>query len=438
MLNIIHNIRLLTFIISWIAAFISIVNNQNAIVDIGVFSFGIFLFLNLFFLTIQSYFIIFILIILSVLLFHQFPSMVEIYQGGKFILIFAGLIPTMGLVRAAALKLNSVKETQKLLSKLSTDISSTGFQIASHLSGSIINTGVFPMLAASIPQGSHHDYRKKVAEASIRGMASSVIWSPFFVAFAVGQVFIDTFNSWLGLLFGVFISIVFTSVSIFLLNRDINLNKLLNSIACLRPIFIYLVVIMTIIVSCALLFNLTALSAVILIMPILILIQCIARPKQIMSITSQTITSMRNNIDDVVIISLAMMVGYLVTQSESHQHILEIYNFQNIPEFFVFITIPTIMCIGSIICVHPVISSTVLLTIFTSNQFDLNHALLMQAHLIGWCAGTLSSVASLTVITCSNLFKVSSIKIAFGENVYVVFFFALFGGLILGTLNLFY
>jgi hypothetical protein len=133
-----------------------------------------------------------------------------------------------------------------------------------------------------------------------------------------------------------------------------------------------------------------------------------------------------------------MMVGYLVTQSESHQHILEIYNFQNIPEFFVFITIPTIMCIGSIICVHPVISSTVLLTIFTSNQFDLNHALLMQAHLIGWCAGTLSSVASLTVITCSNLFKVSSIKIAFGENVYVVFFFALFGGLILGTLNLFY
>jgi len=162
LLKIIHNIRLLTFIISWVSAFVSIVNNQNIIVDIGVFSFGIFLFLNLFFLTIQSYFIIFILIILCVLLFNQFPPMVEIYEGGRFILIFAGLIPTMGLVRAAALKLDSVKETQKLLSQLSTDVSSTGFQITSHLSGSIINTGVFPMLAASIPQDSNHYYRKKL------------------------------------------------------------------------------------------------------------------------------------------------------------------------------------------------------------------------------------------------------------------------------------
>ena len=83
MLKIIHNIRLLTFIISWVAAFISIVNNHNIIVDIGVFAFGIFLFLNLFFLTVQSYFIIFILIILCLLLFHQFPSMVEIYEGGR-------------------------------------------------------------------------------------------------------------------------------------------------------------------------------------------------------------------------------------------------------------------------------------------------------------------------------------------------------------------
>ena len=42
--------------------------------------------------------------------------------------------------------------------------------------------------------------------------------------------------------------------------------------------------------------------------------------------------------------------------------------------------------------------------------------------------------------TCllKNLFKVSSTQIAFGENVFVVFSFALFGGLILGTLNFFY
>ena len=67
---------------------------------------------------------------------------------------------------------------------------------------------------------------------------------------------------------------------------------------------------------------------------------------------------------------------------------------------------------------------------------DINHALLMQAHLIGWCTGTLSSVASLTVITCSNLFNVASLKIAFGENLFVVILFSIFGGGILGILNI--
>ena len=60
----------------------------------------------------------------------------------------------------------------------------------------------------------------------------------------------------------------------------------------------------------------------------------------------------------------------------------------------------------------------------------------MQAHLIGWCTGTLSSVASLTVITCSSLFSVPSLRIAFGENILVVILFSIFGGAILGFLNL--
>ena len=94
------------------------------------------------------------------------------------------------------------------------------------------------------------------------------------------------------------------------------------------------------------------------------------------------------------------------------------------------------MCLFSIICIHPVISSTLLLTVFSSDIFEINHALLMQAHLIGWCTGTLSSVASLTVITCSNLFNVPSLKIAFGENLFVVILFSIFGGGILGILNI--
>ena len=431
-----HNFRLIIFVISWFCAFISIINKQNVIVDFGIICFAIFLLLNLFFLSKQSYFIIFVLFVSSFFLFEKIPSLNEVYEAGRFVIIFAGLIPTMNLVKSAALQLDPIKETQQLLSSLSGQNSKAGFQITAHISGSIMNTGVFPMLAASVPKNSNLIFRKEIAEASIRGMASSVVWSPFFVAFAVGQIYIDNYNSWLSLLIGLLIGSMFTLISVFALNKNLNFILLKKSLNCLRPIFKFLIIVMGIIVSFSLYFNLTALSAVIFVMPILILFFFIKNLKKLQNIFSLTINSMRTNIDDIVIISLAMMIGFIITNSPNQNFLYGYFDFELVPNFLIFILIPLIMCVLSILCIHPVISSTILLTIFSSSVFDINHALLMQAHLIGWCTGTLSSVASLTVITCSNLFTVPSLRIAFGENIFVVVLFSIFGGAVLGLLNL--
>ena len=280
MINYFHNFRLIIFVISWFCAFISIINKQNVIVDFGIICFAIFLLLNLFFLSKQSYFIIFVLFVTSLFLFEEIPSLIEVYEAGRFVIIFAGLIPTMNLVKSAALQLDPIKETQKLLSSLSGENSKAGFQITAHLSGSIMNTGVFPMLAASVPKNSNLIFRKEIAEASIRGMASSVVWSPFFVAFAVGQIYIDNYNSWLSLLIGLLIGSIFTLISVFALNKNLNFILLKRSLNCLRPIFKFLIIVMGIIVSFSLYFNLTALSAVIFVMPILILIYFIKNLKK--------------------------------------------------------------------------------------------------------------------------------------------------------------
>ena len=436
MINYFHNFRLIIFVISWFCAFISIINKQNVIVDFGIICFAIFLLLNLFFLSKQSYFIIFVLFVSSFFLFEEIPSLIEVYEAVRFVIIFAGLIPTMNLVKSAALQLDPIKETQKLLSSLSGQNSKAGFQITAHISGSIMNTGVFPMLAASVPKNSNLMFRKEIAEASIRGMASSVVWSPFFVAFAVGQIYIDNYNSWLSLLIGLLIGSMFTLISVFALNKNLNFILLKRSLNCLRPIFKFLIIVMGIIVSFSLYFNLTALSAVIFVMPILILIFFIKSLKKLQNILSLTVNSMRTNIDDIVIISLAMIIGFIITNSPNQNFLYGYFDFKLVPNFLIFILIPLIMCTLSILCIHPVISSTILLTIFSNSIFDINHALLMQAHLIGWCTGTLSSVASLTVITCSNLFTVPSLRIAFGENIFVVVLFSIFGGAVLGLLNL--
>ncbi|MEL0206032.1 MAG: hypothetical protein VW987_06950, partial [Alphaproteobacteria bacterium] len=85
--------------------------------------------------------------------------------------------------------------------------------------------------------------------------------------------------------------------------------------------------------------------------------------------------------------------------------------------------------------IHPVISTTGLLTIFSGGGADVHPALLVEAHLIAWGAGAMASIASLSVISTSGLFKVSTHKLAFGKNILIAFTYALGGGIVLTLLN---
>ncbi len=431
------NIRLFFFFVSWLAAVCSILwsSKQNFLVELGVYAFGFFMLLALPFLRKQNMLIIVILLLSMFLLFPRLPNLKEIFEGGKFILIFAGLIPTMGLVKAAAKQNQNIKKTQVLLNKLPPHYSTSGLQITGHVFGAIINTGVFPILAASIPQSSNYHFRKASAEAAIRGMSSSAIWSPFFVAFAVGQTYIDSTSAWLALAIGLIIALIYSMTSILVTNPNINANAFIKSLECLKPILPQLSFIVILIVGSAIFFNLPAISAVILTMPILITIFCLTEHRVTAKIISDTSNSMRNNVDDVVIISLAMFIGYFVTKNDSSILNVLIVNLKSLPDWSILILIPFFMTIFSIFGIHPVITSTLLLTSFTSADFDINPILIMQSHLIGWCTGTMSSIVSLSVITCSNLFSIPSHKLAFGPNIYSVLLFSLLGGSFLSLLN---
>lgn len=353
-------------------------------------------------------------------------------------MIFAGLIPTMGLVRSTAIRMESVKKSQKLLSNLPKNQFASGFQITAHFFGAVINTGVFAMLAAAMPPNCNSIYRQVAAQASLRGMASSATWSPFFVAFIVGQVYIDGVSAWLGLAVGLLIGLSFTVISILVLNKHINLIKLKASLNCLYPVASTLLTIIILIIGAATIFGLTALSAVIIVMPILVGFYFIKTPSDTNPIMRETLAYLRTSVDDVVIISIAMLVGFFVTNSPETLGKLSALSFFAIPNWSVLIFIPVTMAVASFIGIHPVISSTVLLSVFTSEGFTIAKPLIMQAHLIGWCTGTMSSIASLSVITCSNLFKTPTWKLCFGVNTYTTIVFALLGGSTLSILNTFY
>ena len=150
---IINKIRLFLLCIAWLTAIINVVFGQVALAlsNAGVLSLLLFFVLTLSRLKKESIAIVILLLVVAYFLMDRFPSYDEFLSGGRFTLVFAALLPTMTLVRSVSLKVERVKNSQNLLKNLPTNISTSGFQIASHFFGSVINTGTFSILSAALP-----------------------------------------------------------------------------------------------------------------------------------------------------------------------------------------------------------------------------------------------------------------------------------------------
>ena len=432
-----QNLRLVLLLLAWAAAILQILFGAavTSVSNAAVGVYLIYLLITLPLIKKGSVIIIGFLGLIGVLTIHEISQEV-IFDAGRFVLIFAGLVPTMILAKSTASTMPSVVKTQERLAALPPKQSAAGLQIAGHAFGGVINTGTFAMLSAALPPSSSKERRQIAAMAALRGMNASAVWSPFFVAFAIGQSYIEPAASWWAIAVGVMMALLFNAVTLPIFTKGLNLQVLKASLNCLQPVAIRLLVVLASVLAVALIFNFTALSAVVATMPVLILVQFWRQPQNVKTIINLTTTSLKGISDDIVVISSAMILGFLVTRTDGIATILALISADTFPAYIALIITPVAMMLASVVGIHPVISSTVLLSLFSGAGSDAAPFLLMQAHLLGWATGTMSSIASLSVITCSTLYRVSGRDLAMGANMITAFGFALFGGILLSLADL--
>ena len=429
--------RLACLTVAWVAAVIAIVmaRPDGLVASIGALAFGLFILLTMARLRWDSLVILSVLAAVTWLLLDEMPGLSELLAGGRRVLIFAALLPTMALVRATAMTMPSVHATQQRLGALPAAASVGGQQLAAHVFGGIINTGAFALLSAALPEDADAPRRRAAAEAVIRGMVSSSAWSPFFVAFAIGQNFVAPVYAWMAIAIGMISALLFTCLSLVGLNRDFSLARLRLSLDCLRPVAWRLAIVLLSVLLVALAFGLTALSAVVVVMPLLVLVQLFRHRDKAADILAQTRTAMHSTADDLVVITAAMLVAFFATQNDGLAGLAASVHTGQIPGWVALMTTPLAMMMLSVVGIHPVITSTALLATFSGGGADVHPALLVQAHLIGWGAGTMSSVASLSVLTCSGLYRVPTRQLVFGDNMLSGFLYSLLGGALLVVAN---
>ena len=435
--NALRQARFLCLTTAWAAGVLAILTARpdGVVASLGALAFGLFILITIARLRWDSLIILSVLGLVTWLLLDELPDAAELLSGGRRVLIFAALLPTMALVRATAMTMPSVHATQERLGALPSRAFIGGQQLAAHVFGGIINTGAFALMSAALPDDAETPRRRAAAEAVIRGMVSSATWSPFFVAFAIGQNFVAPVYAWFAILIGTVSAFLFTLVTLLFVNKGFAIGELRMSLACLRPVASRLAIVLISVLMVALAFGLTALSAVVIVMPLLVVLQLFRHQDKARRILLQTRQSMDSTADDLVVITAAMLVAFFATQNDSLAPLVAAIHSGQVPGWVALIITPAAMMLLSVAGIHPVITSTALLATFSGGGADVHPALLMQAHLIGWGAGTMSSVASLSVLTCGGLYRVPTRQLVFGHNMLSGLFFALAGGGLLVLAN---
>ena len=139
-----QNLRMILLLLAWLAALVQIIFGEavTSLLNTAVVLYLIYLLITLPLIKRGSVIIIGFLGLISVLTIQEISQDV-IFDAGRFVLIFAGLVPTMILAKSTASTMPSVVKTQERLAALPPEHSSAGLQIAGHAFGGVINTGTF-------------------------------------------------------------------------------------------------------------------------------------------------------------------------------------------------------------------------------------------------------------------------------------------------------
>lgn len=383
----------------------------------------------------QSFIIIVALLVIGWTITEEVPSWEQLKNSSEFVLIFACLIPTLTLVRSTAMTMSSVTETQKSLASLDSASSANGIQLTSHMLGGIINVGTFALVAVALPQDADTRRRYIAGTATLRGMNSAILWSPFFLSFAVASVYLPEGFAAGAITLGVFNAVIFLLITQIIFSPKESNISILQSLLPLKPIALRLVVIIVSVIVTSALIGLTALSAVCVAMPALCIFQFLRRPNKIKDVFKNFNNLQKNSGDEVVIISLSMLIASQLGQADQITAVLASF-FGMAPDVkMILFILPFLVWASSVIGIHPVISSAPLLAFIAPSLTVYDAAFVAQAHMIGWSTGTMVSFASLSTIIAAENFKISPAKVSFGVNFLIAAGLAIGGGLMLGSLH---
>lgn len=350
-----------------------------------------------------------------------FGNWEAIPPGLESALIFGAFLPTVLLMRATAEESSRTISIREKFAGMDKGRRVGSVLLSSHVMGSVLNVGAMAILSPMIPNDASPGMRKAIAESSVRGVSSAVMWSPFFVAMGVASQLVPTVHLWQIMPVGLSIAFLGLVIAHVMFSRGVGLGALGDMLASVRPLVKPVLITVVLVLLLTAFTRLRGLQAIVLIVPPLCLAFLATLGQgRVKKVAARTFASLGRLTDEIIIVASGMVLGAVVGSAPGLGEALGHFNVIAWSPAAIIGGGVALMVAGGFCGLHPMISATVMLPLLRSVPLGISDVVLMETVVFGWGLSATVSIWALPVVAAAALFKVPVRHLALGRNLVYV------------------
>lgn len=372
----------------------------------------------------------------TVSLAHFYDQWAAIEGGLTRAAIFPAFLATIVLLRATADQRPEIGVARRLFTALDRERRDSGLVVGGFLVGSILQVGVFAIMAPILGRNAPPSERREVFVAAMRGMALVPLWSPFVVGMAVASQYLPKVPLWQIMSLGLGLSAFCIVLSIIFFDRKGGLRALWQSLMTLAPVAPPIAIAALLVVGTAIGTGFSTLQALVLAMPLPCLLAVALAPggsiPTALKATGQRLTRIG---PETAILTFATTLGGVFEAALPNMGLLDWLQGLNLSPTIIIFFVIMFMNIMGFMAIHSIVSGTILLVLFTNIPTGLSDLVFMQALLTGWGLNTAISLSSLSIVTGATMFDLPMTRLISWSNIIYVFVGGALCALILSVIN---
>ena len=347
---------------------------------------------------------------------------------------FAAFFVTLVVLRTTAERRPETIRTRHLMALLDPRQRSTATLYGANVMGSVLVVGAHAILAPVHDRNAPEPERRRAAIIALRGMGLAGLWSPFWVAMAIGFQHLPNAPLWSVMTLGLALAIPGLILGQAMAGAFQGGAR--TALAALLPVVPPVAIAAATVVALASFTPLRPLEALLLGIPLVCAVAQIQPGRRAMwEIVRVSYARTPSVLGEMVIVTCAFVLGRVLVSGLGALDPALWPGPQTLPAPAIIALMVVVPAALALFGLHQIVTITVFLVLFTQVPTGVADLVLFQSGLISWSIASMIGLSAISTVAAASFFHVRLERVAFGANLTFGAAIAVLGTAIMSLLN---